>query len=64
MKWKRKHIGGDVFLSVDPVHVLNILVVHTHDSQVEFLDPSNPLTPSILQGPGTLLRRTLAAAGF
>lgn len=38
MKGKRKHISWGVFLSVDPVDVLNTLVVNTDDPQVEFLD--------------------------
>lgn len=41
MKWKRQHIGWDVFPSVGPVNALHPLVVHTDDPQVEFPDPQD-----------------------
>jgi hypothetical protein len=37
MKWERKHISWGIFLSVDPINVLNILVVNIDDPQVKSL---------------------------
>ena len=39
MKWKGKHIGWGIFVSVDSVNLLNLSVVDTDDPQVEALHP-------------------------
>lgn len=39
MIWKREHVRGDIFLSVDSINMLDLLVVDTDDGHVEFLHP-------------------------